>query len=682
MLSSMRSGDDHKRKARNLSRTTAYGYDAASRRTSRTDAKSQTTSYSYDVVDRLTLVDYPVGTADVTFTYDALGNRATMVDGSGTTTYTRDALYRPTSIQDGGGSTVGYGYDAAGRRTSVTYPGGTEVVTYGYDNANRLTSVTDWLSKVTSYTYDNANRLTSTTLGNGLISDRAYDNADRLLTLVNRNGGITISSYTYTLDAVGNRTQRVDTLGTESYTYDARYQLTGTTYANGDVQSYTYDAMGNRTQKVHNGTPTGYSYDVADQMTLAGGVTYTYDNNGNQTAAGADTFSWDAEDRMAGTVIRGVTGTYAYNGDGLRTSRTIGGVTVTYAWDQNAGMPVILRDSAGNRYVYGLDLISRTDSGSVQEYHLADGLGSTTGLATGAGTVIDSYTYDVYGAVRTRTGTSANEFTYTGEQVDTHQGIAPGVQRLPLDQVVSSTNLTGATVANLDDDPDAPDGAWATATTVADTAVRVGFPTPPSGKPAPGAGLQEFRVQLRKNATGGNDPTYDIQLWETGGGAPLATLASGVALSSTTGTVVSVTWDAALLGQANGAAVELVIVGHRSGGGASKQRTVEVGAVEWNVNHQGTPASEFYYLRARYYDSATGRFANRDPLPLLQRYAYVGGNPVNHADPHLQSRRLGAAAIRHLDIISPRWTSASFRCNRCCSPACACRSTSLKSATV
>ena len=41
---------------------------------------------------------------------------------------------------------------------------------------------------------------------------------------------------------------------------------------------------------------------------------------------------------------------------------------------------------------------------------------------------------------------------------------------------------TGATVANLDEDPDTPDAAWATATTVADTSLRTGFPTP-AGSP-------------------------------------------------------------------------------------------------------------------------------------------------------------------------------------------------------
>lgn len=40
-----------------------------------------------------------------------------------------------------------------------------------------------------------------------------------------------------------------------------------------------------------------------------------------------------------------------------------------------------------------------------------------------------------------------------------------------------------------------------------------------------------------------------------------------------------------------------------------------------------------YYLRARFYDPALGRFLSKDPLPLLQRYAYAGDNPVDLIDP-------------------------------------------------
>lgn len=43
----------------------------------------------------------------------------------------------------------------------------------------------------------------------------------------------------------------------------------------------------------------------------------------------------------------------------------------------------------------------------------------------------------------------------------------------------------------------------------------------------------------------------------------------------------------------------------------------------------------FVYLRARYYDPATGQFLTRDPLVALTRsaYGYVGGNPLNGSDP-------------------------------------------------
>jgi RHS repeat-associated protein len=269
-------------------------------------------------------------------------------------------------------------------------------------------------------------------------------------------------SYTYTVDPVGNRSQVVDTNGTTTFGYDPLYRLNAVTYPNGDIQSYTYDPMGNRLTKVHNGATTNYTTDDADQMALAGGVAYGYDNNGNQTSRGADTFSYNTENRLTATNLAGTAGSYAYNGDGLRTSRTIGATTTTFAWGNATGMPVVLRDSAGNRYLYGRDLISVSDSANKKFYYHTDGLGSTTAITGSTGAVVKTYQYDAYGAVRTQTGTQPNEFTFTGEQVDS-------------------------------------------------------------------SGLE--------------------------------------------------------------------------------------------------------YLRARYYDPNTGRFANRDPLPLMQRYAYVGGNPVNLADP-------------------------------------------------
>jgi RHS repeat-associated protein len=44
--------------------------------------------------------------------------------------------------------------------------------------------------------------------------------------------------------------------------------------------------------------------------------------------------------------------------------------------------------------------------------------------------------------------------------------------------------------------------------------------------------------------------------------------------------------------------------------------------------------SSFYFLRARYYDPAAGRFLGRDPLGVGHRYAYTRNNPVRYADPY------------------------------------------------
>jgi YD repeat-containing protein len=64
-----------------------------------------------------------------------------------------------------------------------------------------------------------------------------------------QNGSTTIASVAYTLDAVGNRTQRVDQQGTHSYSYDNLYRLTSVTYPGPSTTSYAFDAFGNRTSK-------------------------------------------------------------------------------------------------------------------------------------------------------------------------------------------------------------------------------------------------------------------------------------------------------------------------------------------------------------------------------------------------------------------------------------------------
>ncbi|NIN69688.1 MAG: hypothetical protein GTO63_34385, partial [Anaerolineae bacterium] len=89
-----------------------------------------------------------------------------------TITYSYDPLYRLTSASYSSRETYSYSYDAVGNRLTMVYPGGT--VNYTYDVANRLTSAGGqtytWddngnlLSDgVRTYQYDHANRLKQVT---------------------------------------------------------------------------------------------------------------------------------------------------------------------------------------------------------------------------------------------------------------------------------------------------------------------------------------------------------------------------------------------------------------------------------------------------------------------------------------------------------------------------------------
>lgn len=79
--------------------------------------------------------------------------------------------------------------------------------------------------------------------------------------------------------------------------------------------------------------------------------------------------------------------------------------------------------SATTGYVYGDALISRTVThpNPSQEgtfYYHYDGMGSVRGLTDSAGSLTDAYTYDAYGNLLDKTGSTINPYRYRGEQYD------------------------------------------------------------------------------------------------------------------------------------------------------------------------------------------------------------------------------------------------------------------------
>ncbi len=233
---------------------TVYSYDAASNLATLTDPLGKTTTYGYDPLNRLISISYVDGTPNVGYAYDNDGNRVQMTDGTGTTTYTPDELGQITTVV-APNWTVQYRYDLDGNRVKLIYPDSTQV-TYSFDKADRLASLTDWSNRTISYSYRPDSLVQAVTKLALTTASYSYDNAVRLTqvaNVLNRNEA-TISQHSYTLDAVGNRTQVSElipaALGppgqttpiSTSYGYDRLYRLTVVNA----TPTYTYDPVGNR----------------------------------------------------------------------------------------------------------------------------------------------------------------------------------------------------------------------------------------------------------------------------------------------------------------------------------------------------------------------------------------------------------------------------------------------------
>ncbi len=148
-------------------------------------------------------------------------------------------------------------------------------------------------------------------------------------------------------------------------------------------------------------------------------------------------------------------------------------------------------------------------------------------------------------------------------------------------QTLTLSELSG-TWEDIDDDPDSPDTNWLTATSNGVNVTARTTLASPTGAPTVGAGLQEFRVQVRQFDTGqSGNPTARIELWENG---VLVRAGSDVSVTGS-GQVIAFTWNANELATADGSLVECNVVGTKAGGSPSKRNAVEVGAIEWNADY-------------------------------------------------------------------------------------------------
>ncbi|WP_410809440.1 LamG-like jellyroll fold domain-containing protein [Micromonospora sp. 067-2] len=441
-------------------RSRSMGYDDAGNLTTARDARNTTTSFTYDALGRLTGETQPTTATtaiSTSFGYDAAGNRTRFTNGRGSefwTTYNAWGLpesqiepVTPTypNLAD---RTFTVSYDAAGRVSDQLAPGGVKV-TNAYDTRGRLTGQSgtgaEAATAARTFGYDDAGRMTSLSVPSG-TNTISYDDRGLPLTISGPTDNV---SYTYTKD--GRVASRGDAAGTTSFTYDvagrfrtavnpttgvnvlAAYnsmsQVSSIAYGSGNVRSLTYDPLQRlKTDTLKNAAGT----------TTLGSITYGYDNNDNETSkattgfAGSksNTHTYDLADRLTSWNNGTTTIGYAYDDAGNRTQA--GSKTFTYdARNQ------LSTQNDGSSYLYtARGTLKQTNSGAGIHTTTADAFNQVISQQNVGGT--STYTYDALGRA-IRPG-----FKYSGLGNDLAQDVSAIYTRGPGGELLAEGAGSGA----------------------------------------------------------------------------------------------------------------------------------------------------------------------------------------------------------------------------------------------
>ena len=334
-----------------------YTYNADDTTNVITDARGATSTFAYDSEHRVTSITYgvPAGvaaTANVSFGYDAAGNRTSMNDGLGSVSYVYNNLAQLTSetraFTGVGTYALSYTYNLAGELQSMTYPWGAQV-SYAYDKAGRLGSVNgSGYMGVSSYasgaSYRAFGALKGMNYANGRSLSAAYDMNLRPTTW-NVAG---VLGYNYNYDYLGEHTGRVtyaqniqDGTLDRSYEYDHLGRL-AISHSGAEARAHAYSGQWGTLDGPYS---HGYDYDVWGNLThrygwggdaQGGGAGQSSDIYRSYTNNRMNGLNYDAAGNFASNVVTyDATGqqvaypgggmTHSYDGDGLRAKKTESG---------------------------------------------------------------------------------------------------------------------------------------------------------------------------------------------------------------------------------------------------------------------------------------------------------------------------------------------------------------------
>ena len=583
------------------------------------DAYRSTTEY--DDRGQAVLQSDPLD-ATVRTGYDAVGNPVLVTEpGEKTTGTVYDELDRPTIVTRADGSVLRFGYDANGNRTSVKDGAGRET-TFSYDALDRKESESDPAGRLTTYGYDRSGRQTTLRDAAGRLTSLSYDVASQLQQIDYADGATADVDFDY--DVAGRRVRMVDGTGTSSYEYDAFGRVSSATDGAGRRLRYAYD-LADRLTKVT------YPADLVEDTAPAGGtiadpsVMRVYDDAGRVSAItdwlGARTeYEHDRDGNVTEQRYPNQTkAVMVYDRSGRLARRT----------DSGPGSATVLDLPYARRLNGQLQTQNRVGNQPAQPEALAyDNLDQLTEATSGAGASY-SYAHDIADRltrINTPDASTTLEYDAANQLVrtrDTNTG--QELQTLSFDDVGNRTAHD-------------PAGSVAATTYGYDQASRLTHYQAPASAAA----------VAREYAYDGDGRRSDL-LWDSTGDLPLIVGDSaGLYITGPDGLPLT----------------QLTYGGqqrhyHHDQLGSTRAITNTAGTVtaRYTFDPYGNPAagsstvdsrfgyagqytdrqSGLIYMRARWYDPATGQFITADPIGMASGetnlYRYAGGDPTNHIDP-------------------------------------------------
>ena len=347
-----------------------------------TDARGASATYIYNNDRHLvSQIQYyaptgVAGTATVTFTYDAAGNRTSMNDGVGSHAYAYNSLSRLSSetrtISDpappylNASFTLTYDYNLAGSLKKITDPWNV-TINYGIDTAGRLASVTGLNYGVSQFINSIGYRAwgapKQVAYGNGRTASMNYNS--RLQTshfeIPNAGGlqGVMSIDYQYHADGRLRYSHNIlDPRFDRSYQYDHATRIVTAlsgAEARGEPattdrpynESFTYDAFDHLTNRDTRSWSNSRGFWSNDSYTNNRRNAWTYDPQGNLTNNLKRQYSYDAAGQMVAVSSSGGGLNQVFDGFGNRIKTTELGIATYYVRSTVLSQVVSELDSTG-----------------------------------------------------------------------------------------------------------------------------------------------------------------------------------------------------------------------------------------------------------------------------------------------------------------------------------------------